>query len=316
MGIWSSQPIPALSGVTTTHQVDLSVWIDKLPTALQTLSHDAHCWYASVDQDEHNQPLLTIWWSANSRTFRLCYSDGIEFAVDQQGRQVWVKWPATTTLEEAIIYLLGQVIGFVLWLRGVLCFHASAVAIDGRAVMLVGPSGAGKSSTAATFAHQGYRILTDDIVALTEQDGQFFVQPAHPHLRLWSETVGALYGDRDALPWLTPTWDKRCLDLVAHKDAFQPEPLPLAAIYLLSDRRDEPAAPFVQSLPRNEGLLHLIANVYAATLPDKTRRARNFATISQIAARLPLRQVIAHKNLATLPRLCDVIAQDFRSLVQ
>ena len=41
--------------------------------------------------------------------------------------------------------------GFVMLLRGIVCLHASAIAIDDEAIALLGPAGSGKSTTAAAF---------------------------------------------------------------------------------------------------------------------------------------------------------------------
>ena len=68
------------------------------------------------------------------------------------------------------------------------------------------------------------------------------------------------------LPKLTPNWDKCYLDLT---DQFQKEPLPLAAIYQLGERRHDARAPFIETFDRAEGLMSLIANTYATKLMDK-----------------------------------------------
>ncbi|OYU16332.1 MAG: RNase adaptor protein RapZ [Alphaproteobacteria bacterium PA4] len=59
--------------------------------------------------------------------------------------------------------------------------HATAVALDGRAVLLLGPSGAGKSDLALRLIDRGWRLVADDRVVLTVTAGQL-VASAPPRL--------------------------------------------------------------------------------------------------------------------------------------
>jgi len=80
--------------------------------------------------------------------------------------------------------LLDQAIPRVLAYSGHLMLHASAVEVAGKALCFVGPSGAGKSTLAATFSLAGYRILADDVVRIEFVDGEPWIYPAYPSLRL------------------------------------------------------------------------------------------------------------------------------------
>ncbi|MEN3330139.1 MAG: hypothetical protein V7638_4946, partial [Acidobacteriota bacterium] len=112
------------------------------------------------------------------------------------------------------------------------------------------------------------------------------------------------------LPKLTPNWDKCYLDL---NDNFQREPLRLAAIYHLSERRHDPRAPFVQPLDRAEGLMSLVANTYATKLMDKNMRAREFELLTRVVSNVPVRRVTPHTDVAHIPKLCTRILTDFKS---
>ena len=61
--------------------------------------------------------------------------------------------------------------------------HATAVARDGRVVLLLGPSGAGKSDLALRLIDRGWRLIADDRVVLVVQDGV-----------LWASAPAALAG--------------------------------------------------------------------------------------------------------------------------
>lgn len=55
--------------------------------------------------------------------------------------------------------------------------HATAVAIDGRAVLLRGQPGAGKSDLALRLIDAGAQLVTDDQSELFRRDDMIFVRP-------------------------------------------------------------------------------------------------------------------------------------------
>jgi hypothetical protein len=85
--------------------------------------------------------------------------------------------------------LLGPVLAALLQQRGDLVLHASAVEIDGAAVGFLGGRGAGKSTMAAALLRRGYPLLTDDILAVSLEDGSPRVLPGFPQLKLWPDAV-------------------------------------------------------------------------------------------------------------------------------
>ena len=160
-----------------------------------------------------------------------------------------MQWPENFTVQDAATYLLGPIFGFLLRLRGVVSLHASGVMIGDHAVALVGPAGAGKSTTAAAFAQCGYPVITDDVFALKDSGGRFFVEPGYATLRLWPDSVEALCGSPHALPLITPNWDKRYLDLRSADFQFANSRVPISAIYVLGERRQDAGAPDIGPEP-------------------------------------------------------------------
>jgi HPr kinase/phosphorylase len=61
-----------------------------------------------------------------------------------------------------------------------LLVHATAVAIDGRAVLLRGPSGSGKSDLALRLIDAGARLVSDDYSQLRHQEGAILVRAPGP----------------------------------------------------------------------------------------------------------------------------------------
>jgi hypothetical protein len=269
--------------------------------------------YVGLASPEIGEPSLRVWRVAGGEYLRIAYPDGTQFWMDRKRKELWAVWPGTSSLEDTASYLLGPILGLLLRLRGVTCLHASAVAFQDRSVAFVGPQGAGKSTTAAALARQGFGVLSDDIVALVERDGAFHVMPAYPHLSLWPDSVKILYGSAEALPRFIPDWDKRRMDLGERGTHFQNRSLPLGAIYVLGERRPDPA-PLVESMKPQMALLALVADTYANKILDREMRASEFSVLGRLVTSVPVRRVYPHEDAGRLEELCIVIRRDLDSL--
>jgi len=307
LGIVANEIIPGVPAAPIASD-DVRITFSSLPSWLYEVSTNQVETYVADYHDECGNPVLRMFSVLGGKYFRFSYADQTEFLVDQAGTEIWAKWAEPLTLEDTATYLLGPVMGFVMLLRGIVCLHASAIAVGGKAIALLGPAGSGKSTTAAAFSDRGYNVLAEDVVTLDDRGRHFVVRPGYPCIRLWPASVKALYGSESHLPKLTPNWDKCYLDL---KGQFHTDPLPLAAIYQLGERRHDTKAPFVESLDRSEGLLSLIANTYATKLMDKQMRAREFELLTRVLNNVPLRRVTPHADPARIPELCDTILKDF-----
>ncbi|HKW32837.1 MAG TPA: hypothetical protein VJN92_07515, partial [Candidatus Acidoferrum sp.] len=267
---------------------------------------------ASFYTTETGEPVYRLWRLADGALIRIAYFDGTQFWLDRKYEKLWAIWPSVFSLEDASTYLLGPVMGILLRLRGVTCLHASAVAFGECSVAFVGWAGAGKSTTAAAFARRGQRILSDDIVALEEEEEDFYVLPAYPHLCLWPDSVNALYGSPEALPRFVPDWEKRRLSL-SEEARFENRALPLRAIYILGERRPDPG-PTLESVAPRVALISLVAESYANKFLDRELRAREFEVLGRMATRIPIRRVHAHEDAGRLEDLCRLIRKDLAEL--
>jgi hypothetical protein len=311
LGVISNRSIPGVPPSTIASE-DLRISFGSLPASLAEVADtQVETSYIADYKSACGEPALRVFRVLDGRYYRFRYADQTEFVINHAGSEVWADWRDPLTLEDTSTYLLGPVLGFVMLLRGVVCLHASAVAIGNEAIALLGPAGSGKSTTAAAFAGHGYRVLAEDVVTLDDRGDQFLVRPGYPCIRLWPAAVKALYGSETHLPKLTPNWDKCYLDLTEN---FQREPLRLAAIYHLGERRGDATAPFVQTLDRSEGMMTLVANTYATKLMDKQMRAREFELLTRVVKNVRLRRVTPHADSARLDGLCTRIIADFQDV--
>lgn len=246
--------------------------------------------------------------------FLFRYQDGTEFVLDDLGANIWISWAPPLTQADAVTYLIGPIIGFVLRWRGRLCLHASCVCSGDRAFALMGSAGAGKSTTASTFASLSCPVLSDDITVLEEHGDEFVVQPGYPRTCLWPEAVAALFGKPDALPRITPSWDKRHLDLTRERGGFQAEPVPLDAVYVLSDRVGEGDPVLIEDLEPGHAVVTIVGHTYGNRLLDADMRGREFAALDRFVRKVPVRRVAPPASLERIVELCERILDDFSSV--
>ena len=245
----------------------------------------------------------------------MSYADGTVFVISEDATDVWAITPPDQTAEDTAAYLLGPIIGAVLRMRGIICLHASAVAINNRAVALVGVSGAGKSTTAAAFARLGYPVLSDDILALTDNQDGFVVRPAYPRVRLWPESAAGLFGSADKLPCMTPNWNKRFLGLNEPGYQFQSEPLELAAVYFLEPRVALGSGGLAaEGVAPATALMALLSDSYAANYLCKPFRAHEFDVLSRLVKFVSCRRLSAVDDFSRIDEFCSGIVQDFQDL--
>ena len=265
-------------------------------------------------EPESGDPAFVVRTSDGGGFFQLSYGDGTEFLVDAGAELVWGRFSAPLTIEDLSTYLIGPVMGFVLRRRGVTPLHASAVRIGDAAVAIAGDAGAGKSTTAAALALRGSAALCEDIAALQESEGSFYVEPGYKRVCLWPDAVEKLLGSRDALPNLTPTWDKKFLGLDGVRARFEPQRMPLEAIYLLGVRSEEETAPCMEEVSAREALLELVKNTYMNLFLTREQRASEFELLSRLVNHVPSKRLIPHRDAARIGRLCELIENDARTI--
>jgi hypothetical protein len=278
----------------------------KLPA--RQLSHLPKC-------EEPANPSFVLSEHGNAQCYHFTYSDGTQFVIDAEARRIWGAVEPPLTDEDLATYFLGPVMGFLLRQRHITALHASAVDVAGQAVAFSGDAGYGKSTTAAALALRGRPVLSEDIVPLRESAGEFLAIPGYPRVCLWPDSVSKLLGSAQALPQLTPVWEKRYLSLDGVLANFASQPLPLALIYLFSPRSDAPSAPLIEEVRPRIALLELVQNTYMNWLLDRKQRAVEFDTLARLVRNVPVRRIIPHTDPQRIDRLCELILADAENVL-
>jgi hypothetical protein len=262
----------------------------------------------ALDQNDSAGSTLTSFGAG--QFFQLSYNDGTQFVLDATAERLWGTCIPPLTIDDIATYLSGPVMGFILQRRGLMSLHASAVCIDGWAVVLCGESQTGKSTSAAALALRGVAVLCEDVTPLLEEPGSFQVEPGYPRVCLWPDAVEYLLGTPNVLPQLTPTWEKCFLPLDRDGARFEQQKRPLGAIYLLAQRSQEEKAPWIEEISPREALLELVQNTYMRRLLDRMQRAAEFDVLSRVVLQAPVRRIVPHVDFARVGILCDLIVAD------
>jgi hypothetical protein len=212
------------------------------------------------------------------------------------------------------VALFGMVLALWLERRGTPTLHGSGVVVDGKAVGFLAGRGTGKTSTAAACVASGMPMLSDDLLALEEQDGQILAHPGYPQFRMWPAQARHFVGTDRGHQRIHPGRDKMRIDVGNGFGTFQAEATSLVRLYVPERADDAGAEVRMTPLRPREGMLALLRHSF---LPRESARfglqAGRFPFLAQLVRRVPILRLVVPNGLDQLPRVVDAIRADVRS---
>jgi hypothetical protein len=185
---------------------------------------------ASNQEDLNSVREQKNYFQVNAGEFLLKLEDVGKYLV-LRGEEIIIERAPGVPDNEVRLFLLGSAMAALLHQRGLLPLHACAVEVNGGAAVFLGPSGIGKSSLAEALRRRGYRVLADDVAAISvSPSGTTLVQPAYPQLKLWADALNEQGTDPAGLPVIRAGMEKYGVPV---KD-FCPQPRPLKWVYELT----------------------------------------------------------------------------------
>lgn len=176
----------------------------------------------------HDTPFLQM----GRGDLRLTVEGLCRFRISNAEQIAWHRADRSVSDQDLRTFLLGSAVGALLIQRGMLVLHGNALERDGQAIVCLGHSGAGKSTLAYALMQQGWRLLADDLVAITP-DGQ--VLPGIPRIKLWHDAAKAFGLNPGELAPIRQGLQKYLLMGQAIERAVRP--CPLRALYLIRQQR-------------------------------------------------------------------------------
>jgi hypothetical protein len=213
-------------------------------------------------------------------------------------------------------FLIGSVFSLCLERRNVPVLHASVCAVDGGAVAFLATSRSGKSSLAAELLRAGAALLSDDLLALELSEGVWRALPGYPQMRLWPEQAARYLCEASHLPPVHPLAEKLRAPVGEGFGRFQPDALPLRAIYL-PERRDASddgvSAVTFEALSPSAGLMELVRHSFLNRLVHAAGlQPRRLPLLANVAGAVPIRRVSFPSGMERLPSVAQAILDDLR----
>jgi hypothetical protein len=254
-------------------------------------------------------------WDLDGRRFllrlpgigRLLASDGCNLDIDTE--------PGADPAE-AMPFLLGTVFGALLLQRGGFVLHASSVAFGGKAWVFCGHRGIGKSTLAAALCQAGCTFVNDDVCRI-EADGaeRPVVWPDGRRLKLLDESIAGL----DLEGWRRDEVQRGIGKYYVEPCGPQADkPVPVGAIYMLSDEAPAGEAGIVQlrTLDAAQCLLNESYRPRLALDIGQFGRhiTRHVAVTAAILAHAPVFQLRRVRSLNGLPGTVAELISHWRGL--
>ena len=114
--------------------------------------------------------------------------------------------------------------------RDFLLLHANALSKNGEAILCMGHSGDGKSTIAYNLVQQGWKLLSDDLVAL---NSSLEVLPGIPRIKLWDDAISHFHIKRENLKRVRMDMNKFQLSRNDVKSSYRKSKI--SAIYILEN---------------------------------------------------------------------------------
>jgi hypothetical protein len=150
----------------------------------------------------------------------------------QEGKIITVSPMREADRDQIRLLILGTCMSSLLMQRKIFPLHGSAVAINGKAYAFIGDSGAGKSTLASGFLREGYKLLSDDVIAvsLSKDESSPFVTPSYPQQKLWQDSLSTFGMDPNDYRSI---FGRETKYTVPVSSKYFTTPLPLAGVFEL-----------------------------------------------------------------------------------
>jgi hypothetical protein len=226
-----------------------------------------------------------------------------DFAVNTAATRIVVRPAARLPAATLRHLLIDQVLPLAASRHGHVALHASAVQLDGiGAIGFVGEAGRGKSTLAAVLAASGAHVVTDDCLTIDSRGAALNAIPGYPGLRLWPRSAA-----RAVLPAARARQVAHYSTKQRVAAAFQREPAPLRALFLLEPRAASGPPASINGVAPRARLMGLLRFGYVLDVEDRRDLSMLFSGLARIVARVPVMRLRVRNGKRFLPQAARLI---------
>lgn len=260
------------------------------------LIHDPDVTITLLPEEPTVSPFPSPSYEVQPGRFQLDIPEVARYRVED-GERILVQVFGNAQPEKVRLFLFGSALGALLYQRGLLPLHGSAVVTQWGVMIFVGSQGSGKSTLAAEFHRRGYQVLSDDVCAVENTEQGLTVLPALSQFRLRDDAYQRLgsspkaYFDVDK--FAVPMGERYCS-----------QAKPLRTIHILcDDTAEHPGFEIVRGLDRvrrlfenlyrphflrgqrtQNDLVRLAGVIAQQTTITLVKRSRNTTSVAQLAS--------------------------------
>lgn len=199
--------------------------------------------------------------------------------------------------------ILAKGMSILLYQRGYLIFHGTAVNINGNGVAFLGDCGMGKSTIAAALVIRGHGLLTDDVLVIDfDKNNNTLVLPSFPRIKLWDDVI-KLVPNKNKFSRIHPLINKYSYNF---DDYFYNTPIILKSIYIIENGTN----PGIISMNSRDALIELIKNYYLGQLFSIDDQSLNMIKSTKVLRKTSVKVLKRTNSLDDIDEIVKILELD------
>ena len=195
-------------------------------------------------------------------------------------------------------FLLGSVFGAILIQRDLLVLHGNALEKNGEAIVCVGQTGIGKSTLAYALVEKGWKLLSDDLVVVSDD---LEVLPGIPRIKLWQDATKAFKINTKNLSKVRDEIDK--FIWVPAKNQISQNKVKLSKVFVLTNQNPTKSEDNIITRIESEKISFLMLRNNAFRprfVKGLKKEGKNFLRLAKLQKFLPIFKMNLPKKISEM----------------